>query len=139
MRLFIALDIADDIRQRIGRFLAGVSGFSPEARWVRLESLHITLKFIGEKPPELVSSLQDRLSNVSVPSFAVTFSGTGFFPTPKSARVFWIGIQAPPNFRNWPLPLTMPLLSLGYRKKSEPSARTLHWRARAEALVRPAD
>src|SRR5215468_8562776 len=99
MRLFIALDIADDIRQRIGRFLAGVSGFSPEARWVRLESLHITLKFIGEKPPELVSSLQDRLSNVSVPSFAVTFSGTGFFPTPKSARVFWIGIQAPPELQ----------------------------------------
>src|SRR5262249_8086025 len=50
-------------------------------------------------PPELVSSLQDRLSNVSVPSFAVTFSGTGFFPTPKSARVFWIGIQAPPELQ----------------------------------------
>jgi len=47
MRLFIALDIDDQIRQRIERFLEGVSGLSPEARWVRLESLHITLKFIG--------------------------------------------------------------------------------------------
>jgi RNA 2',3'-cyclic 3'-phosphodiesterase len=99
MRLFIALDIDDQIRQRIGRFLEGVSGFSPEARWVRLESMHITLKFIGEKPPELVSALQDLLNRVRVPPFAVAFAGTGFFPTPKSARVFWIGIQAAPELQ----------------------------------------
>ena len=94
MRLFIALDIDDEIRQRIGRFLEGVSGFSPEARWVRLESMHITLKFIGEKPAEVVSSLQEKLQDVKVPAFQLTFAGTGFFPTPTSARVFWIGIQA---------------------------------------------
>src|SRR5215471_15506228 len=100
MRLFIALDIDDEIRQRIGRFLQGVSGFSPAARWVRLESLHITLKFVGEKPSEIVSALQNSLNKVSVPPFAITFSGTGFFPTPKSPRVFWIGIQAPVELQN---------------------------------------
>jgi len=94
MRLFIALDIDDEIRQRVGRFLEGVSGFSPEARWVRLESMHITLKFIGEKPAEVMSSLQEKLQDVKVPAFQLTFAGTGFFPTPRSARVFWIGIQA---------------------------------------------
>lgn len=99
MRLFIALDIDDQIRQRIGRFLEGVSGFSPDARWVRLESLHITLKFIGEKPPDIIPSLQKALNNVSVPPFDLTFSGMGFFPTPKSPRVFWIGIQAPPELQ----------------------------------------
>ncbi len=54
MRLFIALDIDDQLRRRIGRFIEGVSGFSPDARWVRLESLHLTLKFIGERPPEII-------------------------------------------------------------------------------------
>ena len=95
MRLFIALDIDDQIRQRIGRFLEGVTGFSPDARWVRLESLHITLKFIGEKPPDVIPSLQEALEKVSAKPFDLTFSGTGFFPTAKSPRVFWIGIQAP--------------------------------------------
>ena len=52
MRIFIALDIDDSIRERIKRFMEGVRGFDPEARWVRPESLHITLKFIGEKPPQ---------------------------------------------------------------------------------------
>jgi 2'-5' RNA ligase len=99
MRLFIALDIDDEIRQRIERFLEGVSGFAPEARWVRLESLHITLKFIGERPSETVSSLLEPLNKVSVPPFSLTFSGTGFFPTPKSPRVFWIGIQAAPDLQ----------------------------------------
>ena len=50
MRLFVALDIDEDIRGRIARFLDGVRGFAPDARWVRPESLHVTLKFIGEMP-----------------------------------------------------------------------------------------
>jgi 2'-5' RNA ligase len=99
MRLFIALDIDDQIRQHIGRFIEGVSGFSPDARWVRLESLHITLKFIGEKPPEIIPALQESLEKLSVPPFDLTFSGTGFFPTPKSPRVLRIGIQAPPELQ----------------------------------------
>jgi 2'-5' RNA ligase len=28
----------------------GVRNFSPDARWVKAESLHVTLKFIGEQP-----------------------------------------------------------------------------------------
>jgi 2'-5' RNA ligase len=52
MRVFVAVDIDDAIRGRITRFLDGVRGFAEEARWVRPESLHITLKFIGEKSEE---------------------------------------------------------------------------------------
>ena len=48
MRLFVALDIEDAIRARIATFMDGVSGFAPDARWVKAESLHVTLKFIGE-------------------------------------------------------------------------------------------
>jgi RNA 2',3'-cyclic 3'-phosphodiesterase len=99
VRLFIALDIDDEIRQRIGRFLEGVSGFAPDARWVRLESLHVTLKFIGEQAPERVSALQEKLSGVYMQPFPLIFSGFGFFPTPKSPRVFWIGIQAGPELQ----------------------------------------
>ena len=43
--------------RRIARFLEGVQGFAPEARWVRPESLHITLKFIGEQTPEQVEAI----------------------------------------------------------------------------------
>jgi RNA 2',3'-cyclic 3'-phosphodiesterase len=97
MRLFLALDIDDAIRRRIARFLEGVREFAPAARWVREESLHVTLKFIGEKPDDIVARFAQALAAVRQPAFEVTFRGYGFFPTPKSARVFWIGIQAGPE------------------------------------------
>jgi RNA 2',3'-cyclic 3'-phosphodiesterase len=97
MRLFIALDIDDAIRERIARFLEGVRGFAPDARWVRPESLHVTLKFIGEKPEPAVEQVKLELETVSSRAFEIQFRGYGFFPSPKSARVFWVGIASGPQ------------------------------------------
>jgi RNA 2',3'-cyclic 3'-phosphodiesterase len=97
MRLFIALDIDEEIRRRIRTFLDGVRGFAPDARWVKPESLHVTLKFIGEQPNESVDSLERALAQVCGSPFDLSFRGYGFFPTSKSARVFWIGIQSGPQ------------------------------------------
>lgn len=97
MRLFVALDLDPEIRGRIAQFLDGVRGFAPDARWVSAESLHITLKFIGEWPAERLDQLKRALSGAHGQPAEITFSGTGFFPTPKAARVFWIGIQAGPE------------------------------------------
>lgn len=96
MRIFLALDIDSAIRERIVRFMDGVRGFAPDARWVRPESLHVTLKFIGERKPEAVDEIKRVVSAVGASSLDITFRGHGFFPTPKSARVFWIGIEAGP-------------------------------------------
>jgi 2'-5' RNA ligase len=94
MRVFIALDIDDGIRERLQRFVEGVSGFASEARWVRPESMHVTLKFIGEHPETSVGELKRALSAVNEESFEIGFRGFGFFPTARSARVFWVGIEA---------------------------------------------
>src|SRR5271165_2223265 len=96
MRLFIALDIDDAIRERIARFVEGVEGFAPDARWVKPESMHITLKFIGEQPEPAVEPLRLALRTVRSSTAEIQFRGYGFFPTAKSARVFWIGIEAGP-------------------------------------------
>jgi len=97
MRLFVALDIDAEIRARIAQFMDGIRGFAPEARWVSAESMHLTLKFIGEWPAERLDELEAALVAVRGQPAEVTFPGTGFFPAPKSARVFWIGIQAGPE------------------------------------------
>jgi RNA 2',3'-cyclic 3'-phosphodiesterase len=97
MRLFIALDIDDAIRGRIARFMEGVQEFAPDARWVKAESLHVTLKFIGEQREEAVESIKHALDSVTGSAIEIVFRGYGFFPTVKSARVFWIGIEAGPQ------------------------------------------
>ena len=97
MRLFIALDIDEAVRERIARFVEGVSGLAADARWMRPESLHVTLKFIGEQPEPVVDQIKQALSNVSASTAEIQFRGYGFFPTARSARVFWVGIEAGPQ------------------------------------------
>jgi len=97
MRVFVAIDLDDEVRAKIARFLEGVRGFAPDVRWVHPESLHITLKFLGEQKPEQVASITERLQLVAGKRAEIRFAGYGFFPTAKAPRVFWIGIQAGPE------------------------------------------
>jgi len=94
MRLFVALDINDEIRCRIARFLEGVCGFAPEVRWVRPESLHVTLKFIGEKSAEKAEEIERALRTISAETIDIAFRGYGFFPNARAPRLFWIGVEA---------------------------------------------
>jgi RNA 2',3'-cyclic 3'-phosphodiesterase len=97
MRLFIALDIDDCVRERIARFEEGVRNLAPDARWMKPESLHVTLKFIGEQPEDSIEKIKQTLSVVGASTSEIHFRNYGFFPTPKSARVFWVGMEAGPQ------------------------------------------
>ena len=94
MRVFVALDIDDAIRGRIARFLDGVRGFAPDARWVKPESLHVTLKFIGEQSEDKVENIDRALETITANRFEMNIRGYGFFPGPRMPRVFWVGIEA---------------------------------------------
>jgi RNA 2',3'-cyclic 3'-phosphodiesterase len=120
MRLFIALDIDDAIRRRISTFLDGVRDFAPEARWVRPESLHITLKFIGEKPIETAEAIKQALSAIRAEAVPIAFQGYGFFPTPKAPRVFWIGIQAESQLGRLAAAVDNATAGLGIPKETHP-------------------
>jgi 2'-5' RNA ligase len=93
MRIFIALDIPGDIRARMTEYLERVRSLAPKARWARLESLHVTLKFVGEVSDVRLLEMKTALSAVKTAPFAVSFQDVGFFPNAKSPRVFWIGVQ----------------------------------------------
>ena len=117
MRLFLALDLDDSIRERIGRFMEGVSGFAPEARWMRPESLHVTLKFIGEQPDSLVETIRESLSTITAGAIEIQFRGYGFFPTAKAPRVFWIGIESGPQLAALAVSIDARMASLGIAKE----------------------
>ena len=117
VRLFIALDIDDAIRERMAGFMDGLRGFAPDARWVRAESLHVTLKFIGEKPADFVTRVTEALGGIRMPPFEIAFRGYGFFPTAKSARVFWAGLQAGPELQKLAEAVDAVTASLGVEKE----------------------
>jgi RNA 2',3'-cyclic 3'-phosphodiesterase len=117
MRLFIALDIDDAIRERIARFVEGVQGFAPDARWVKPESMHVTLKFIGEQPDSQVEPIKAALQKVNAEATAIRFHGYGFFPTATAARVFWIGMEAGPELAALAAMIDNTTASLGIPKQ----------------------
>ena len=94
MRLFVALDIPAEIREQLAEYVERLRQYAPEARWARVEGLHVTLKFLGEVKESKLPEVNAALSLVKAGAFEVSFQGVGFFPNPRSARVFWIGVQA---------------------------------------------
>jgi len=120
MRIFIALDIDEAIRDRIARFLDGVRGFAPDARWVRPESLHVTLKFIGETAPENVGQIKEKLKAVEANAIEMNIRGSGFFPGAKSPRVFWLGIEAGPSLAELASTVDDRVAALGIAKEDHP-------------------
>jgi 2'-5' RNA ligase len=117
MRLFVALDIDDAIRGRIARFLDGVREFTPDARWARPESLHVTLKFIGEKPEEEVDKIKRALETIAAERFEMSFHGYGFFPGARAPRVFWVGIEAGPSLHSLAAMVDQKLASVNIPKE----------------------
>ena len=133
MRLFVAIDIDESIRAAIAQFMAGVRGFAPDVRWVSPESLHITLKFVGEW--QRLDELERALKFVRGEPMEIGFGGTGFFPTAKSARVFWIGVEAPPALQALAQEVDAATATLGI--ESEERAFTPHLTLARSGLGRP--
>src|SRR4051794_32794087 len=118
MRLFIALDIDEAVREGLIRFVEGVRNFAPDARWVKPESLHVTLKFIGEQPDTTVEKVKQALAEISAAATRIEFGGYGFFPNPKSARVFWIGMESGPQLARLAAAIDEKTATLGIPKEN---------------------
>lgn len=89
IRLFVALDFPDAIRQR----LTGLGGGVPGARWTEAENLHLTLRFIGEVPDDALADIDAALSAIDAPGFDLVLDGVGVFGSGRNARMLWAGVE----------------------------------------------
>lgn len=95
MRLFVALDVPDETRRALGEAIRRFENVCHGARWMQAESIHITLKFIGEVEETKLPAIEDSLANVkSSGPTEIAFQNFGFFPNERHPRVFWLGIEA---------------------------------------------
>jgi 2'-5' RNA ligase len=98
VRLFVAIDIPEEVRAAIAGLVAKLRVASGSARWVRLEGAHITLKFIGHVAAEKEENIKAALANVSFTApIKMSFHDLGFFPNQRRPRVLWVGIAAGPE------------------------------------------
>lgn len=88
IRLFVALDLPDALRQRLALMGGGVPG----ARWQRPEQMHLTLRFIGEVEPPLFADICAALAGVTGAPFTTRLTGIGQFGDRKP-RAIWAGVE----------------------------------------------
>jgi 2'-5' RNA ligase len=99
LRAFIAIELPGEILRLMEQVQARLKAAAPPrgVRWVRVEGIHLTLKFLGQVPTSQVDALTRAMSAAaqSVGPFTVTVGGVGCFPSLKLPRVVWIGVSEP--------------------------------------------
>jgi len=95
MRVFLAADLSKEVRKALGEVQRALRPVSDTARWVAPESIHITLKFLGEVREQGLDEIHEGLAGLSWKPFTVRVHGIGFFPGTRSPRVLWAGMEAP--------------------------------------------
>ncbi len=118
MRLFVALDIDAGIRERIAEFRNQMCRLAPEVRWVGPETFHVTLQFLGET--KRLEEIQQALRQVKGSPITLAFRNAGFFPNPKSPRVFWVGIEFDQNLQELVKSIAEAHRPLGFERDKGP-------------------
>jgi 2'-5' RNA ligase len=99
IRSFIALEIPEEIKAEIYRYIENFKKDNLPVKWVEKENLHITLIFLGERDLTFLAKVKEILRNIAkdFKSFPINLKDFGFFPNAKKPRVFWIGIEKNKN------------------------------------------
>ena len=99
LRLFFAVPVPAAARERVAELIdrvqREVGDGTARIRWVRVEGLHLTLRFLGPTPEDLLPSLQsgaDAVASAASP-FEVQLSGGGAFPSLDRPRSLWVGVH----------------------------------------------
>jgi len=99
LRLFYAVPVPEDARAKVGELIdrvqAGVGDGTARIRWVRVEGLHLTLRFLGPTPESLLPALQAAADTVvrAADPYEVALSGGGAFPSLSRPRSLWVGVS----------------------------------------------
>ncbi|MEJ2109644.1 MAG: RNA 2',3'-cyclic phosphodiesterase [Acidobacteriota bacterium] len=95
MRSFIAVPIPDKCREMLAKLQRELQESRAEVRWSNIQSIHLTLKFLGEVDQTIPTRIAEALnaSSVSLQPFTLRLATLGSFPTPKNPRILWCGVE----------------------------------------------
>lgn len=96
MRLFVGIGVPEGLAQRLSILQAG----QPGANWVAPESMHLTLRFIGEIERNDAEDIDELLVGIRAPGFDLHLHGVGTFGQGFKAKALWVGVEPsePLNF-----------------------------------------
>jgi len=95
IRSFIAIELPEETIQNLAAIQEQLKGSRARVRWVKLGSIHLTLKFLGNISPVQVDEIAAAAAQVVVDEPPVTLcpAGLGAFPSNRKPRVIWVGLR----------------------------------------------
>src|SRR5207245_3418045 len=95
LRLFVAVNVPDDVKAGVAEGIEPFRDRIPGARWTRREGWHVTLKFLGATWPRMVEPVKEAVGAAAGRAAPFVTAGTevGAFPSARRARVPWAGLS----------------------------------------------
>lgn len=122
MRAFVAINLPEDERARLHASLAPLRALALSVRWLPQESLHITLKFLGEIDAAQAARVEALLREVAAETaaFDIDAGGIGAFPDFAQPRVWWVGVRGDTGLLRAQSELEAALASAGHASEQRP-------------------
>ena len=118
MRVFIAIEFSDEIKNYLNEIKDIVIKESKSGSFTAKENFHLTLKFIGEVNESQLESIKGCIDKVAInqKDFEFNFSNLGEFPR-GNKKIIWIGLQANEKLYNLYLKLEETLADISIKKE----------------------
>lgn len=120
MRLFIAINFPQSLRERMVEATRPLREQRFPVRWVDPEQLHLTLKFLGDVKRDRLDDVVGVMDEVGSDfrPFEVGFERVGAFPSLRSPRVIWLGVEATMEMRAVKHDLEHGLVDMGFERET---------------------
>ena len=97
-RLFVAAPLSEPARAAVADVVERIRAGEPEGRgvrWVRLDGLHITLRFLGPTAESRVADVASAVAEAAtgVEPFAIRIAGADAFPPVGRPRTLWLDLD----------------------------------------------
>jgi 2'-5' RNA ligase len=124
MRLFVAVNLPDLVRDNVWRIGSQIRDIRYPIRWVTVDAMHITIKFLGEVPADREDAITKSLEAAAAPvsPFDLRLDGFGAFPNSRRAKVIWVGCHASEQLKQLYTGVEGGLSELGFAREN----RTFH-------------
>lgn len=122
MRLFLAINLSEELRSGIAVAAAPLRAAAPGVRWTSHARLHLTLKFLGEQEESRLEEIERTLRAVAsrhAPS-EVLVSGMGAFPSSRRPRILWIGVEHSPRLELLAHDIESSFETIGFEPEGRP-------------------